>query len=383
LKYIWFLAKDPLYLYSQNNLKNKEIMTTVNPKSKNTDKSLPNYPSGTPVALLIDGTEVQGEFSHWTKLNEAYIKANGTNWWRKPAKFRVLSTEMMALQQELHNARENGQELTEDEHNQIISAPINLAPVKTFDINKRFEFLGSLTKMVLRQEQAALVVTGDGGLGKTFEVLKQCDAMGLRKLGLPANPEDMDDAEYTPNDIDGDGYDYVVIKGYSTPKGLYQTLYTHQDKLIIFDDCDSVLMDMQAVNILKGALDSYGQRVISWISTVPMEGLPNSFEFFGRVIFISNRKRTQIPQPMISRATSIDVSMTADEKINRMKHILADVRPDLDMDLKTECLDILEKYKHSAKDLNVRTLLKVINIKTSKVVAEAEQTELAEYMVLS
>lgn len=355
-------------------------MTTLNSKSKNTDKSLPNYPSGMPVAFLLDGTEVQGEFSHWTKLNEAYIKTqDGKAVWRKPNKFRALSEEMMALQTQLQN-----QELTEDQHQQIISAPINLAPVKTFDINKRFEFLGSLTKMVLRSEQAALVVTGDGGLGKTFEVLKQCDALGLRKLGLPVHPEDMEEEEeYTPNSVEGDGYDYVVIKGYSTPKGLYQTLYTHQDKLIIFDDCDSVLMDAMAVNILKGALDSYGQRVISWISTVPLEGLPNTFEFFGRIIFISNRKRSQIPQPMISRATSIDVSMTADEKINRMQHILADVRPDLDMELKQECLDILAKYKHSAKDLNVRTLLKVINIKTSKVVAEAEQTELAEYMVLS
>lgn len=350
-----------------------------NQKSKNTDKSLPDYPTKTPVAILVNGSEVQGEFSHWTKLNEAYITVDGKIYWRKANKFRVLSTELMELQAQAIN-----QELSEDEHKMIISAPLHIVPTKVFDINKRFEFLSSLTKMVLRSEQAALVVTGDGGLGKTYTVTEECDKMGLRKLGLPVNQEDLDgDDDFTPNNVDGDGYDYVMIKGYSTPKGLYQTLYQHQDKLIIFDDCDSVLMDSMAVNILKGALDSYGQRVISWISTVPLEGLPNSFEFFGRIIFISNRKRHQIPQPMISRATSIDVSMTADEKIDRMKFILPKVHPELSMDLKQECLDILAKYKNSAKDLNVRTLLKVINIKTSKVVDSEEQTELAEFMVLS
>jgi len=346
-----------------------------NTQSKNTDLSLPDYAKGTEVAILVDGIEVHGTFSHWTKLNEAYVDVNGVKYWRKSNKIRVLSQDLLNLQGELNSAN-----LSED-HTRIISAPINVEPVKTFDINKRFEFLSSLTKMVLSKEQVSLLVTGDGGLGKTHTVLDECTKMGLRPYKLANYEEQEEDTEMTSKE--DDTYDYVVIKGYSTPKGLYQTLYMHQDKLIIFDDCDSVLMDAMAVNILKGALDSYGQRVISWISTVPLEGLPNSFEFFGRIIFISNRKRTQIPQPMISRATSIDVSMTAQEKINRMEFILPNVRPDLDMELKNSCLDILRKNMNSAKDLNVRTLLKLINIRTSKVLGESDVDELSEYMVLS
>ncbi|NBR61845.1 MAG: hypothetical protein EBT86_09405, partial [Actinobacteria bacterium] len=86
-----------------------------------------------------------------------------------------------------------------------------------------------------------------------------------------------------------------VVKGSATPIGLYQTLYKYSDKncVLVFDDCDSILLDDVSLNLLKGALDSGKKRKISWLSesaALRREGIPDSFNFHGSVIFITNLK---------------------------------------------------------------------------------------------
>ena len=61
--------------------------------------------------------------------------------------------------------------------------------------------------------------------------------------------------------------------------------------MLVLDDCDSVLVDDVALNILKAALDTSKKRVVSWNTesrVLRQEDLPNSFEFKGGVIFITN-----------------------------------------------------------------------------------------------
>ena len=115
---------------------------------------------------------------------------------------------------------------------------------ETFSINERFEFLDDLTSMVVTGVTPSLVVTGPGGNGKTNSVKRT-----IKNNKLTEN-------------------DFIFIKGYSTPRGLYNTLYDNNGKLIIFDDCDSVLDDKTSKNILKSALDSYEERTISWMSKI-------------------------------------------------------------------------------------------------------------------
>ena len=45
---------------------------------------------------------------------------------------------------------------------------------------------------------------------------------------------------------------------------MYRTLFENNKSIIVFDDCDAVLKDPVALNLLKGALDSYGKRIMSW-----------------------------------------------------------------------------------------------------------------------
>ena len=217
---------------------------------------------------------------------------------------------------------------------------LSVVPQSNFGINKRFGFLEKFSSMVLDSTLASLLVSGEGGLGKTHTILAQLNAAKL--------VEDED---------------YIIIKGYSTPKALYATLFENRQKIVVFDDCDSVLKDPISLNILKGALDSYDKRTISWLSRGFIDdGLPSQFNFHGQVIFISNLPITKIDGAVRSRTLSVDLSMTLKDKIERMTNILPDILPEYDLDLKKEVLAILDDKKEVATELNMRTLEKSIKV---------------------
>lgn len=230
---------------------------------------------------------------------------------------------------------------------------------KDFDINRRFEFLEKCVRFVATSTPTSLIITGDGGLGKSYTVFEQLKNCGMEK------------------DVD-----YVVVKGYSTPKSVYRALYDNRDRIIVFDDCDSVLNNDTSVNLLKASLDSSDVRTVSWLTErgggESEDSMPTRFDFMGKVIFISNWKENKIPQPLRSRALCVDVSMTPDQKLERMSRIAADIKPDLDMTIKTEVIEFLRTLKDYISDLNMRTFLKVCDIRVAE---PNDWRDLAEYIV--
>ena len=123
-----------------------------------------------------------------------------------------------------------------------------------------------------------MIVSGPPGVGKSFGVEQEIEkATMFDKLA-------------------GKRLRAEVVKGAATPIGLYQTLYKYSDEncVVVFDDCDSILLDDVSLNLLKGALDSYGKRIISWNADMRDEDLPRSFNFTGKVIFISNLDQSSV-----------------------------------------------------------------------------------------
>ena len=172
----------------------------------------------------------------------------------------------------------------------------------------------------------------------------------------------------------------MFIKGYSTARGLYNTLYDNNGKLIVFDDCDSVLEDRVALNILKSALDSYEKRTISWSARMNKADVyPQSFDFTGRIIFISNKDKSKIDGAILSRSLTVDLSMTPDEKIERMEYILPNILPDYELVVKKDALKFLSENKES-DNLNLRTLIMVSKIRHSY---KNTWQDLSNYMINS
>jgi hypothetical protein len=226
----------------------------------------------------------------------------------------------------------------------------------TFNINQRFQFLNDLTTMVVNNTTPSLIVTGEGGLGKTHSVTETIKS----------------------NDLSEDKY--IFFKGYSTARGLYNTLYDNNDKLIIFDDCDSVLDDKVALNILKSALDSYETRTISWMAKMNKnDEYPQQFEFTGRIIFISNKSISDVNEAIRSRSLTVDLTMTPSDKIERMSAILEDILPEYSLEFKKDALSFLSEVSNEVS-VNMRMLIMVTKMRYNY---PDRWKDLASYMVRS
>ena len=248
----------------------------------------------------------------------------------------------------------------------------NVVQESRFSINERFGFVSDMVAMLAKGDQASVVVTGPGGLGKSHTVTAALEKCGMIDMTL------LDAFEI--GEVIKTGKTFRVVKGYSTPKGLYRTLFENKDGVVVFDDCDSILKDPVSLNLLKAALDSYSRRVISWRADIRDDDLPTSFEFKGRVVFVSNLSSAALDQAIISRSMAVDLSMTTPQKIERMKFLLAQptFMPEIAMKVKTDALELIEKLQDSVKELSLRTLIQVTKIRQS---AGANWANLAEYTI--
>lgn len=239
------------------------------------------------------------------------------------------------------------------------AAKKNEKKAEKFGINARFGFVEKLVSMVADSVQPSAVITGEGGLGKTYTVTKTLQEKGYTDVS--------DLAGFQAGTILNMRKCFTMVKGFSTAKGLYRTLFENQKSVIVFDDCDAVLKDPVALNLLKGALDSYGKRVISWNADMRDEDLPRSFEFQGRVIFISNMTQDKIDQAIRSRSMMIDLTMTLDQKIDRMEYIAKseEFLPEYDASIKTDALALIREIKDDCKEISLRTLIAVAKIRAS------------------
>jgi len=247
----------------------------------------------------------------------------------------------------------------------------NQPKIDEFGINKRFEFVQQMVTMVGKKTIASAIITGQGGLGKTHTVLKSLKAQGLI--------DTTDLASFEEGYKFNSSKSYRVVKGYSTAKGLYRTLFEGNGQVLVFDDCDSVLKDPVALNLLKGALDSYGERWISWNADMKDEDLPRSFKFTGSIVFISNMDADRIDQAVKTRAMCVDLSMTQMQKLERMEVIMKEDEflPEYSINFKQDALNLLKEVANTVDNLSLRSLIAVTKIR-----AENENwKDLARYIV--
>lgn len=230
------------------------------------------------------------------------------------------------------------------------------APDSEFGINQRFGFLEQMVSMVADGTMPSCVITGEGGLGKSYTVLKSLETAGLKNI--------TDLAEFQVGQRINLSKSYRVVKGFSTAKGLYRTLFECNGMTIVFDDCDSILKDDVARNLLKGALDSFSKRYISWMADMRDDDLPKTFEFTGRVIFVSNMPLEKIDQAIRTRCMVVDLSMSEAQKVERMEVIAKsdEFLPEVSNDAKALALGFLKSQIGQIPNLSLRSLIQVSKI---------------------
>jgi len=232
-------------------------------------------------------------------------------------------------------------------------------------IRERFDILHEMTKATVTGDIRAMIVSGPPGVGKSYgvetEIEKACLFDKLAGKRLRAE----------------------VVKGSATPIGLYQTLYKYSDanSVVVFDDCDSILLDDVALNLLKGALDSGKKRVISWLSessALRREGIPDRFEFKGSVIFITNLKFDKMKSQKLrdhldalqSRCHYLDLTLdTMRDKLLRIKQIAKDGVLFADYDFneyaQDDIIDFMHVNKERLREVSLRMALKIADLRKS------------------
>lgn len=263
-----------------------------------------------------------------------------------------------------HANRITRNKLEKRQNTKVVESKISKFEESFSDPKTIYNDLNSLVTLVAKRIRPSLLVTGMAGIGKTYDVTKT-----LKEILGPS------------------GTSWIHVKGKASPLGIYATLYYNRQNIVVFDDCDSVFKDSDAVNILKSALDSYDNRTISWMSPkvtydpnmvdatealeLERKGiLPNHFEFTGGCIFISNIPMSKMDQAVMGRSFTVDIHLKAEDVATRIRDIMPSMVKELSMSIKNEILNFIIvaiNGKTLKKELSIRTFINACAIYQSGV----------------
>lgn len=230
-------------------------------------------------------------------------------------------------------------------------------------IEERFEILNEMTRATMNGDVRAMIVVGPPGVGKSYGVENELNETGIL------------------DDLAGRPRSYEVVKGAMTPIGLYCKLYEYSEKnkVLVFDDCDSVLMDDLSLNILKAALDSSKKRTIHWnadSAKLRNEGVPNKFNFAGSVIFITNIKFDHVRsaklkdhlEALMSRCHYLDLTMdTMRDKFLRIKQIARTgglfKEYGMDDQSENEIITFMQENQNRLREMSLRMAIKLADLR--------------------
>lgn len=233
-------------------------------------------------------------------------------------------------------------------------------------IATRFSILDEMSKACIAGDIRAMIVSGPPGIGKSF--------------GVETNLENASVFDR----LAGKKIRYEIIKGAMTALGLYATLYKYSSRgnVLVFDDCDSILLDDLALNILKAALDSGARRRICWNSDSSMlrrEGVPDSFEFKGSAIFITNIKFENVRSKKLqdhlealqSRCHYIDLTVDSErDKLLRIRQVHRDTADNgglfADYEFTSnedeQVLEFMENNSKALREVSLRMAIKIADL---------------------
>jgi ATPase family associated with various cellular activities (AAA) len=229
-------------------------------------------------------------------------------------------------------------------------------------IRQRFDILDEMTHGTTSGAVRAMIVSGPPGVGKSFGVEKVLEEAALFDKIAQRKQK------------------FEVVKGAMSAIGLYAKLFKYADEgcVVVFDDCDSVLLDDLSLNILKAALDSSKKRYISWNTDSRLlrsEGIPDRFEFKGAAIFITNIKFEHVRSKKLkdhldaleSRCHYLDLTLdTTRDKILRIKQIVKDGMLDsydFEEGASEEIVEYMETNVKRLRELSLRTVLKLADLR--------------------
>ena len=189
---------------------------------------------------------------------------------------------------------------------------------------KKFEYLRSAIVALAVNKIQGVVVYGSPGSGKTEEVIKT-----------------LKDANVQYRSYSG---------GFKNADEVFSLLTKYRnDTILVFDDADSVLKNIDLANLFKAALQNKPVRQITWRDKM--------IDFTSGVIFISNL--TTFNSALMSRSMAIEINLTNEQMVDKIKKTLESFHPEIDMRIKEQALAFLKEWAPGVKAIDYRELEKV------------------------
>ncbi len=143
--------------------------------------------------------------------------------------------------------------------------------------NQKYELLDESLKAIAEDKINILILVGEAGMSKTYNTISY-----LRENNI----------------------NYEYVSSYSTPLSFYEILYKNSEKdVVVFDDISSIGNSL-IISLLKSACWTFNhKKIVSYNSTSKVleeRGLPESFEFKGRVILIFNQELNRMRDEYLS-----------------------------------------------------------------------------------
>jgi hypothetical protein len=192
--------------------------------------------------------------------------------------------------------------------------------------------------------------------------------------------QNVEDELHAAGKTDGDGY--YKVTGSASTAGIYRIMFQNRKNILLFDDSDGALADQDSRNLFKAASDTKKVRKISWQKggknyvdaddynwdeEGEQDELPRSFEFTGKIIFISNLPLNKLDPDgaLRTRGYVLNIDPTNAEIYDFMEKIAPKINLDVDYNLsneeRIEVVEILRARKLPEKTANLRTLVRALN----------------------
>jgi hypothetical protein len=229
-------------------------------------------------------------------------------------------------------------------------------------IRERFDILDVMTEATMEGTVRALIVSGPPGVGKSYGVEEKLNEANIFDKISESKPK------------------WEVCRGAMSAIGLYKKLFRmcNRGEILVLDDCDSILFDDVALNIMKAALDSSKRRFISWNTesrVLANEGIPDRFEFNGSVIMITNIKFDYVKskklqdhlKAVMSRCHYLDLTMdTVRDRMLRCKQIIADgemlANYKFSPEKEQELIDFIWDGRDHLNEISLRMVTKIADL---------------------
>lgn len=321
------------------------------------------------------------DYKLYESLNESYILNEETlddldreakQLRRKIRKYEIGSDEWNTLQSQLDEIKRRKNLLKGGVRSTVkatIEAPMISREEEKFDEkvdwHERFADMEAYIGMVIDGIKPFAVICGAPGIGKSYRTLEMAKAAGkkISKGGYKAMGENC-----------------ALLKGSQTTVSLYQNLFQYREEgdIIIFDDCDSILKDIESINLIKAATDSSDERIVAYGTSRPPEvpeflmelhpewqdlcmqdskgrwHYPQAFEFKGSIIILTNMRSGQIDSAIKNRAIMTDLNFSDKQLLEIVEEMMPQIKPRvLTKEAKVRALAILKKMIDEGEHIQV------------------------------